>query len=163
MAKITPTHRCRRTMHVLAFGLFVAAAIFGAAAAAMPAAHFEVRAGTLIKNQPPRPPDAPQGVDWWHYQVTLRETSGRAGITLTGWTKCYITKDDAGCKNIRTNFMDLYGTTRVAAGGTVRLIRPAWVWAGKTGDTYKVEANYWGIDDNGHKVESGYKFNITSD
>lgn len=130
---------------------------------ALPSAQFEVRAGALMKNRPPRPADAPPGVNWWHYQVTLSETSGRSGITLTGWTKCYITKDDSGCEKVRSNFKDLYGATRIPAGGAVRLIRPAWVWAGKTGDTYKVEANYWGMDDNGHKVEGGYTFKMTSD
>ncbi|MDA1090047.1 MAG: hypothetical protein O3A85_07030 [Proteobacteria bacterium] len=158
------TTRCRPALPLLAFALVLTAdMMIGATDAAMPPALFEVGTGTLVKNQPPRPPDAPPGYNWWHYQVTLRETSGRAGVTLTGWTKCYVTKDDTGCENVRANFDTLYGTARVPAGGTVRLIRPAWVWADKTGNTYKVEANYWGVDDNGHKVESGYKFKMTSD
>ncbi len=158
----------RRAVAVLVSAFFLVTGITtgtgaGAGDTALPTAQFEVRAGALIKNRPPRPADAPPGVNWWHYEVTLRETSGRSGITLTGWTKCYFTKDDTGCEKVRSNFKDLYGTDRVPAGGTVRLLGPAWVWAGKTGDTYKVEANYRGVDDSGHKVEGGYTFKMTSD
>jgi len=128
-----------------------------------PTAKFEARPGELLRNQPPSPPDAPEGTNWWYYPVTLRERSGRSGITLTGWRKCYITPDEVGCEKIRGNFKQLYGSDRIPAGGTLRLKKPAWVWAEKTGGTYDVEATYWGRDDAGHEVKAGYRFSVTSD
>lgn len=128
-----------------------------------PPAQLIVNKGALVKNRAPRPHNTPEGYNWWHYGVTLHETSGRSGITLTGWTKCYVTKDDRGCENVRDNFEQLYGTARIPPGGSVQLIRPAWVWADRTGDTYKVEARYWGVDDFGHTVEGGYAFQMRSD
>jgi len=150
-----------------ALAAVIAVAQAGAAgaepAAATSGARFEVVAGTLTRNRPPRPPDAPAGVNWWHYDVTVRETSGRSGVTLTGWRKCYIARDSVGCEKVRDNFVDLFGANRVPAGGAIRLKRPAWVWADKTGDTYGVEATYWGLDDAGHEVRGGYRFKVRSD
>jgi len=133
------------------------------AALPRPPSHFMVEAGARSLNQPPRPSDAPGSSNWWYYDVILRETSGRTGITLSGWTKCYTTKDDTGCEKVRNNFQHLFATDRIPPGGTLKLKKPAWVWADKNGDTFKVEATYWGRDDDGNEVKSGYRFTIKSD
>lgn len=127
------------------------------------AAPFSVEAGARSLNQPPRPAAAPDGYNWWYYNVVLREMSGRSAITLTGWSKCYTTKDDTGCEDIRDNFQQLFGATRIPAGGTLKLKTPAWVWADKNGGTFKIKATYWGRDDDGNEVKSGYRFTIKSD
>jgi len=128
-----------------------------------PQAKLEVRFGSLARNQLPAPPDAPEGANWWYYPVTLLERTGKTGITLTGWSKCYTTPDDVGCEKVRDNFKQLYGSSRIPAGGSLTLLKPAWVWARKTGGTYDVEATYWGRDDNGHEVKGSYRFSVTSD
>ncbi|NQU60418.1 MAG: hypothetical protein HQ512_04755 [Rhodospirillales bacterium] len=117
----------------------------------------------LIRNAGPRPPDAAPGANWWYYGVVLKETSGKSGIRLTGWSKCYITRDDVGCENVRSNFQKLYGTDRIPPGGEIRLLKPAWVWAKKTGNAYEVEGSYWGLDDNGNKVRASYRLKFRSD
>ncbi len=131
--------------------------------AAIPAARLVIETGPLHRNTHVPPADAPVGANWWYYGVTLRETTGRSSLTLTGWRKCYTTPDHTGCEPVRANFDALFGSNRVPAGGALTLLKPAWVWARPTGSTFEVEATYWARDDAGKRLEARYRFSVTSD
>lgn len=148
---------------ILIFGIAAVFASLPVEAKAPAVAHMEIQTSDLIRNAGPRPPDAEPGANWWYYGVILKETSGKSAIRLTGWSKCYITKDDVGCEKVRSNFKTLYGTDRIPPGGEIRLLKPAWVWAKKTGGTYSVEGSYWGVDDQSNKVRASYRLKFTSD
>ncbi|MBC8338476.1 MAG: hypothetical protein ISR51_06170 [Rhodospirillales bacterium] len=154
----------------LAFPLLAAVLIlFGSVPAvqadplpAKPPARLEVTVAPRVQNRPPRPKGTPEDANWWHYGVTIREVTGQAGVTLTGWTKCYVGPRQSACEMVRANFKSLFGTDRVPAGGSIRLKKPAWVWADKSVPQMGVEARYIGVDDNGNPVQAGYTFRLTS-
>jgi len=119
--------------------------------------------GELRANVPPRPAQAADGANWWLYDVQLKETGGRVGLTLESWRKCYGRDSMERCEPWRANFRQLFGADRIPAGGSIRVVQPAWVWAEKTGNTYTVTATYRGVDDNGNRVETGYSFSVKSE
>ena len=113
-------------------------------------------------NTPPRPAQTPPDANWWLYDVELLEKSGRTGVTLKTWRKCYQSPDMTLCEPWDTDIKRLFGTDRIPKGGAIRLLKPAWVWAEKTGYEYTISATYRGVDDRGHAVKAAYRFTITS-
>lgn len=143
---------------LLAAFLAPAAAIAGKGEAA----RIEAEYGEIGKNIQPRPTQTPEGANWWLYNVTLREKTGRIGVTLESWQKCYQGVGIMVCDPRRRNIKELFGTDRLPPGGMIRLRRPAWVWAEPTGNYYKVRGTYYGRDDKGNKVKAVYRFGVTS-
>ena len=116
-------------------------------------------------NVPPRPVKAPPGANWWLYDLELKETSGQTGITLTSWRKCYLSPVPikTRCEPWKDNIKELYGTDYIPKGGSISILKSAWIWAEKTGYEYTITGTYRGRDDTGKKVEAGYKFSIISE
>jgi len=145
----------------------VLTAVFLAHAAGLAAAEGEARLkaeyGNLRKNPKPRPSQIPDGTNWWLYDVSLREETGRTGALLTGWRKCYGDPEFTVCDPLRRNIKELFGTDRVSPGGMIRLRQPAWVWAEHTGYLYTISVTYYGLDDKGNNVEASYSFKVKSD
>jgi len=124
-----------------------------------------VKAGELVRSGRPKPDAVPEGVVWFLYPVTLSETSGRAGVTLLGYKKCY----EGGetflryCTDVLRDIAELYGTDRLPPGGSLITKRPAWVWSEPTGKEITVTVTYFGEDDGGRPLEAGYRFRFLAE
>jgi len=122
-------------------------------------------AGERVRNGRPKPEPVPENVVWFLYPVTLRETSGRAGITLLGYKKCY----EGGetflryCSGVLRDIVQLYGTDRLPPGGSLITKRPAWVWSEPTGKEITVTVTYFAEDDSGRAVEAEYRFRFVAE
>jgi hypothetical protein len=146
---------------VLAALLVVVAA--DAAVAGDERAVLEAVIGELRADAQPRPAAAANGANWWLYDVQLKETGGRVGLTMETWRKCYGRDSMQRCEPWRGNISKLFGTDRILAGGSIRVVQPAWLWVERTGNTYTVTATYRGVDDNGNRIEAGYRFSVKSE
>lgn len=140
----------------------------GALAGPSPKGGRTVLTATVVNmrtNVPPRPAKTPPDANWWLYDVELKETGGKTGVTLTSWRKCYLSPVPikTRCEPWKDNIKELYGTDYIPKGGSVRILKSAWVWAERTGYEYTITATYRGRDDEGRKVEAGYKFSIISE
>lgn len=147
--------------------LFVLLAVWqGGAVGAEPSskAAFAAESGTVIRNGAPKPPNVPDDVIWFVYPVTLKETSGKSGVKVTGYRKCYEGGETFRkfCDGVRTDIKRLYGADTIAPGGTLHLKRPAWVWSEPTGRTITVTVTYFAEDDDGKPLEAAYAFNVVA-
>jgi len=122
-------------------------------------------AGELVRNGLPKPQAVPENVVWFLYPVTLSETSGRAGVTLLGYKKCYEGGETFSryCSGVLRDIAELYGSDRLPAGGSLTTKRPAWVWSEPTGKTITVTVTYFAEDDSGRPLEAEYRFRFLAE
>jgi len=122
-------------------------------------------AGERARGGLPKPEAVPEGVVWVLYPVTLRETSGRAGITLLGYKKCYEGGETFHryCTDVLRDIAQLYGADRLPPGGSLVTKRPAWVWSEPTGKTITVTVTYFAEDDIGRPLEAEYRFRFLAE
>ncbi len=162
----------RKTLGTLSIAAGLAFAAFGPSGKALAdpspgtnGAVLTATIDTMRTNVPPRPVKTPPDSNWWLYDVELKETGGKTGVTLTSWRKCYLSPVPikTRCEPWKDNIKELYGTNYIPKGGSVRILKSAWIWAEKTGYEYTITATYRGRDDNGKKVEAEYKFSILSE
>jgi len=122
------------------------------------------RAGELVRNGLPKPETVPENAVWFLYPVTLRETSGRAGITLLGYKKCY----EGGetflryCSGVLRDIAALYGSDRLPPSGSLATKNPAWVWSEPTGKEITVTVTYFAEDEGGRPLEAEYRFRFVA-
>lgn len=127
-------------------------------------AAFAVESGAVIRNGEPKPPNVPDDVVWFVYPVTLKETSGKGGVKVVGYRKCYEGGETFRkfCDGMRSDIQRLYGTDTIAPGGALHLKRPAWVWSAPTGKTITVTVTYFAEDENGRPLEAAYAFDVVA-
>lgn len=144
----------------------LAAVPVGAAAEEAPGAGaaFSAQSGAPVRNGTPKPPRVPDDVVWFVYPVTLKETTGRGGVKVLGYRKCYEGGETfrKACDEVRTDIARLYGADTIAPGGTLTLKRPAWVWSEATGKTITVTVTYYAEDDRGRPLEAAYAFDVVA-
>jgi len=126
---------------------------------AAPKASLSASFSNLKKNSG-SPPSGFGGGNWWYYDISLKETSGNAGITVNSRQKCFSASDGNNwCNSEKTDIIPNFGTNYISANGIINE-RPNWVWF-TAGFTYTITETYRGIDDNGNNVQSSYSFTVS--
>ncbi len=154
-------------MHLFVFiiAFLVLANAAAPAAKAADGAELTATVGERVRNGLPKPAQVPENVVWLLYPVTLKETSGRVGVTVLGYRKCYEGGEPFRryCSEVRRDIVALYGADRLPPGGSLVTKRPAWVWSDPTGKELIVTTTYFAEDDNGHPVEAEYRFGFVAE
>jgi hypothetical protein len=119
-----------------------------------------VAISNLVKNGDTRPEPAVGDVDWWYYDISMRNDNS-FGVVLLNHQKSYQTSDNSWSDPVKNDISAVFQTTYLGPGATI-VYRHNWVWFARKSEAYPALTTevFFCKDDFGRELQVQYRLTV---